>query len=598
MAKIPSKAQAKSAHKTQEQSSLGHLNHMSGVSYDVMDPIKTLRMVAASCFFGEPQYYAESGNMHDKARAPRETARTLSKSTYEHLDKTLGTGLSSPTWHGLSTATMMEQVIDAALDHDPRATLEEAARLRQEDHMRTTPQVIMVRAANHPKVRATGLVREYAPKILGRADEPVVQLAYHDAVYGTAIPNALKKAWRTFLATQTPTQLAKYRLENKSKTLKTVIKLCKPTGDVFQDILHDRLKLDTRDTWEAMLSSEGASKETWTKAVDVMGHMALLRNLRNFHQHGVDPKDYVPKLVATAAKGKQLPFRYFSAYQQVKAADGRALVLDAVEECMTRAVGELPHFKGRVMSLCDNSGSARGSMTSSMGTMKVANIANLTAVLTGMAADEGHVGVFGDTLKTFEVRKKASILDQVQAADRLGDTVGGGTENGIWLFFKNALQAKEHWDHIFVYSDMQAGHGGLYGTRPSDYAQFRWANSSQHIDVAALIKAYREQVNPNVHVYLVQVAGYKDTLAPEFYDKTYILGGWGEGLLKFAHSMSQLSTPTVTTGANVNAKAPATEPAPVVVAKAKPAVKKRTGLKVSVSAPKTAPSADTDEFGM
>jgi hypothetical protein len=43
-------------------------------------------------------------------------------------------------------------------------------------------------------------------------------------------------------------------------------------------------------------------------------------------------------------------------------------------------------------------------------------------------------------------------------------------------------------------------------------------------------------------VYLVQVAGYQDTLIPEFYDRTYILGGWGDGLLKFADKMNKMNS--------------------------------------------------------
>ena len=85
---------------------------------------------------------------------------------------------------------------------------------------------------------------------------------------------------------------------------------------------------------------------------------------------------------------------------------------------------------------------------------------------------------------------------------------------------------------------MQAGHGGLYGTNPSEYSKYKWSNS-HYIDVAKLIKDYRKTVNPNVNVFLVQVAGYKDTLVPEFYEKTYILGGWGDGLLRFAKEMSK-----------------------------------------------------------
>jgi hypothetical protein len=44
-----------------------------------------------------------------------------------------------------------------------------------------------------------------------------------------------------------------------------------------------------------------------------------------------------------------------------------------------------------------------------------------------------------------------------------------------------------------------------------------------------------------VKVFLVQIAGYQDTLMPEFYDRTYILGGWGEGLLRFAAEMAAIT---------------------------------------------------------
>lgn len=112
--------------------------------------------------------------------------------------------------------------------------------------------------------------------------------------------------------------------------------------------------------------------------------------------------------------------------------------------------------------------------------------------------------------------------------------MGVGTENGIWLFLGQVIRERQHWDHLFVYSDMQAGHGGLYGLNPNAYAKFRWPQSSRHIDVPKLISTYREQVNPNVLVYLVQTAGYSDTLVPDAHGRTFILGGWSPGLLRYA----------------------------------------------------------------
>lgn len=512
-----------------------HLNWMAGPSYDINDPLLRLRLAASSCFFGEPMYYQRDPD--DKRPLKTHIRGALTDAMLKHVRATLN-AVDPQDWRGKTPAELMESAIDAALDANPEATLQEAVRLRQEEHIRTTPQVILVRAANHPKVRGTTLIRQYAPKIISRADEPAVGLAYQLAKYGKPVPNALKKAWRAALERQSEYNLAKYRMEGRGVKLVDLVNLVHPKSEAVDKLVNGTLKL-TEQTWEAIISAQGASRESWESALKVMGHMALLRNLRNLLEQKVDPALFVDTLQEGAVNGKQLPFRYYSAYKAIQSgAPGQ--VLDAVESCLMTSLGNLPAFNGRVMSLCDNSGSARGTATSSMGTMQISSIANLTAVLTAMRADEGYIGVFGDKLETLPVRKRSSVFDLVKEADRLGAGVGGGTENGIWLFWDKAIREREHWDMVFVYSDMQAGHGGLYGVKPDDYKAYKW-NNTQYIDVPLLIKTYRQRVNPNVLVFLVQVAGYQDTILPEFYDKTYILGGWGDGLLRFAAEMAGLN---------------------------------------------------------
>lgn len=364
-------------------------------------------------------------------------------------------------------------------------------------------------------------------------------MAYQIARFGKPIPNALKKAWRAALEEFDDYQLAKYRMESREVKTVDVMNLVHPKSEAVDQLAKGTLKTTGR-TWEAIVSAQGSNQASWEQAFHTMGHMALLRNLRNLMEAGIDVAAVVKKLVGGAATGKQLPFRYYSAY---KAIEGQTVpqLLDALEECMLITLGNLPQFSGRVMSLCDNSGSARGATTSSMGTMPIASIGNLSAIITGQLADEGYVGIFGDQLETFAVRKRSSIFDQVKEADRLGGLVGGGTENGIWLFWDQAIRNREHWDWVFVYSDMQAGHGGLFGTDPQAYRDYIWQGSpNRYIDVPKLINTYRAQVNPKVQVLLVQIAGYQDTIVPEFYDRTYLLGGWGEGLFKFAAEMSHL----------------------------------------------------------
>lgn len=520
-----------------------HLNFMAGTSYDINNPILKLQLAASSCFFGEPMYYHKD---EDDKRAVR-TPPVWDKTTVDYLRKTLD-AIDPVSWRGMTPANLLEQAIDDALDYDPVMALRTGIWLRQVADIRTTPQVLLVRAAHHPKVKGTSHVRDAARNIIARADEPTVGLAYQLSKYGRkGIPNSLKRAWADALQSCSEYELAKYRMEAREVKLVDVVNLVHAKSDAISKLMKGELK--NSETWEAIVSAKGSNKESWEESIEHMGHMALLRNIRNFQQKGVDPSKYITKLINTAEKGKQLPFRYVSAYNAAVEAGAPATVLDGIEECLKKSFTRLPHFNGRVASLCDNSGSATGTTTSSMGTMKISTIANLTGILTGKVSDEGYIGVFGDRLNMSPIRKNSSVFDDLREAERAGAGIGGATENGIWLFWDKAIREKQHWDHVFVYSDMQAGHGGLYGVDPNEYKDYTWNPDGRtgwgycygrNIDVPALVNKYRKEVNKNVKVYLVQVAGYQDTIIPEFYKNTYILGGWGEGVIRFAAEMAKI----------------------------------------------------------
>lgn len=502
-----------------------HTNWMGAPGFSMSDPLHVLRITATSCFFGEPMYY--------QSKAVVKSA-SVTDFGCEKLEKLV------PDWHGSSPAEIIEAAIQAALDSDPEATLAFAAELRDIHHIRTTPQIILVLAAHHAKVRGTNLIGRYAPEIIMRADEPALGLAYHFAHYGkdSALPNSLKRAWTRALEGFSEYELAKYQMRDREVKTVDVVNLVHPKSVAVDKLSKGLLKVE--NTWEAIISAEGSNTAAWTKALAVMGHMALLRNLRNLCLAEVPRKLFLTKLIAGAPTGKQLPFRYFSAYKALQGAsiDVAGDVTDAIETCMAATLDNLPKFSGRSMFLCDNSGSAQDTTTSALGTMRVADIANLSGIIGGQLADDGHIGVFGDRLETFAVRKRASVFDQLDKAINLGHGIGKATENGVWLFWDKAISERQHWDNVFVFSDMQAGHGGLYGIDPIHYRDFICRGN--YIDIPKLVNTYRTKVNPNVNVYLVQVAGYPDTIMPEFYKRTYILGGWGEGLFRFAAAMTEL----------------------------------------------------------
>jgi hypothetical protein len=513
-----------------------HENFMGGTSFDVTDPILRLRCMAASSFFGEPQYYRPDVTGGEEKKAGRRRLAVLDtlfsrrgglgKHERNNLQRSLGIELNdaipASVAMGLTSAKMMENTIDEALTHNAIAALDLAVSLRREDNIRVTPQVIVVRAANLKALKGSGLIRRYARAVMQRPDEPATQLAYQRAAYGDApIPNGLKRAWRDFLAEATEYGLAKYRLEGRSVKTVDVVNLAHPASAAVNKLVTGELKLGSEglETWE----SKRSAGESWEAAIPVMGHMALLRNIRNFEEGGVSPALWTDRFIGTAATGKQLPFRYFSAYREVEKVTKNGRVLDAIEEAMEKSLSNLPSLPGRSLVLTDNSGSATGTMTSSMGSVAMSTIGNLMGILTArISAGGGDLGVFGDRLKMVPIRQKASVLEQLKQADHLGKEVGASTEHGIWLAFDQITREKEAYDNIFVYSDMQAGHGGLYGDSKG-YKDFVW--SGRNIDVAKLARRYRNQVNSKVNIFLVQIAGYDDTIIPEYYDRTFIIGG-------------------------------------------------------------------------
>ena len=513
-----------------------HKNYMNGDSWNLSDPFIKLRMVAASSFFGEPKYYNEDGTINSNILKNEDGYKDI-----DYIVESLGQPIFKPQ-DKCKVQKQFETLIDDCLSVDVEKTLQLAVSLRNEDLIRSTPQVILVRAAMHKNAKGTGLIKKYASQICQRGDEPAAVISYLFSTYGknTPIPNSIKKSLKEILESFNDYTISKYKMENNFVKTRDVVNLVHAFSPSIDKLMKGEAKQEK--TWNSIVSNANKNEKTdteiWTDALNGMPHMALLRNLRNLINNNVDENLYLDKLLKGVEGGKQLPFRYYSAYKFIKnIASSR--VLDTLEECLELSFKNAPHFEGKTMVLSDNSGSAWGSLTSDLGTMHVAEIGNLMAVMTAKMSDEGEVGIFGDRLDIIPVRKKQSIFDLLDKCTESGGKIGGATENGIWLFFDKVLKNKEHYDNIFVYSDMQAGHGGLYGEDPYDYMNYR-VNGSRYINVPKLINEYRKTVNPNVMVYLIQTAGYKDVLIPEYFDKTFILGGWSLNIPLFAAKMSEI----------------------------------------------------------
>lgn len=498
-------------------------NFMDGDSY-VINPLDTLKMITASSIFGEPAYYR--GSRSRKAYVVDELVKSFS--------------VIPEIYEGKKTEDIMEEAIDNSLDYDFKSTLDWAVTLRSDYFMRLNPQVIMVRAAIHPKRKEftsayPGKFDEINQKVMSRADEPMSQMAYYMYNNGgkkNDIPSILKRSWDKKISNLGRYQVAKYK--NHEIGMINAVRICHAHSNVIDELMQTgTVKVEENDkTWENLRSAGKSWKEIF-ETVN-MGHMALLRNIRGVFTEVSDIefcKKYMQKIKDTVVGSKQFPFRYYSALNVVKSSkcNHQPIIIDALEECMDIALANYPKLKGKTMCLSDNSGSAWGTFNSEYGSVTVADIDNLSSVITAACSDEGYVGKFGDKLITIPISKRHGILNQAQSISK-GRTndVGGATEGGIWEFFKNAIEKKDHWDNIFIYSDQQAGHGGLYGTdrHMREYDSAGYGCRSSMINVFKLIQDYRKHVNPKVNVFSIQTSSYDNVLVPEMAYRTSILYGW------------------------------------------------------------------------
>jgi len=494
-------------------------NFMGGNSY-TLSPLNTLKIVAASSIFGEPQYYRDGV---DASKTIRNAMTVEEYSIFSALVK-----------DKKSVADVFTEAIDNALTYDFGKTLELALELRTEYFMRLNPSVIFVRASIHPgraeyNTNNPGKMKEIGKSIALRPDDLTNQFEYYMFINGSknGLSSIVKRTWAEKLQEYSRYQLNKY----KGKRLIDLVRLSHANSEDINELMTTGTieVTDTEQTWESLRSAG----KTWSEILDTIKipHMALLRNIRGIFTE-ISDRDVAVKVLtqlkAGVRGGKQFPFRYWSAFKANQNSDihNKTLVLDTLEECIDLAVDNMPRIPGKVACLSDNSGSAWGSFNSEYGTVTVAEIANLSSLITAQTADEGYVGVFGDRLSLQGVSKRNGLLSQLAETSSRGKAQGGGTENGIWLFWDDAIKNKKHYDTVFIYSDMQAGTGNLYGVNSSDYSKYVHKRGGSYIDVLALVEKYRATVNPKVNVFTVQVAGYDNSVLPAELYRGAILTGW------------------------------------------------------------------------
>jgi hypothetical protein len=282
--------------------------------------------------------------------------------------------------------------------------------LRKDANLRTVAMVIAVETARTRLMTdKQGGNRDLINAALQRADEPGEALAYWLSNYGKPIPWPIKNGIAdAAIRLYNEFSFLKYgKNRNKSVSMKDVLRITRPTpGDAKQSALFSyiidptpvpvfatefvgpglpviaaREKLagfpkerrreilaspvgqallkEAGFTWENLSEylPGGMDAEAWELAISNMNIMALIRNLRNFDEAGINKlaRNVVRAKInpQNVRDSKQLPFRWYQAY---RATDSLHYVAD-LEDALDLSLENIPKLKGKTLVLVDMSGS-------------------------------------------------------------------------------------------------------------------------------------------------------------------------------------------------------------------------------------------------
>jgi len=244
------------------------------------------------------------------------------------------------------------------------ATIAEIAQIARTDlRLRHAPLFLLVQMA---KRRGGALTANAIAETIARPDELCELVALYFIEAGretgtlghTKIPAAMKRGLAAAFTKFDAYQLSKWDRADRLVKLRDVLFLChaKPK-DAAQAETWKKLidgSLPAADTWEVAISRGDDKRETWTRLLNgrKLGYMAVLMNLRNMSEAGVDTALVRKAILDGAARGRALPFRY------VAAAKAAPQFADALSDAMVSAIkGKLD---GTTLLVIDVSGSMVG----------------------------------------------------------------------------------------------------------------------------------------------------------------------------------------------------------------------------------------------
>lgn len=325
-----------------------------------------------------------------------------------------------------------------------------AIEAREVAKLRHVPLLLLVALAKHGS--GSAIVSETIARVIQRADELSEFLALYwtlnpkradgrNAPLSAQVKLGLAAAFGRFDAYQ----IGKYDRAREVR-LRDVLFLshAKAANEDRQGLykaLVDQT-LESPDTWEVALSAGGDKKAEFTRLLEAgkLGYLALLRNLRNMAQSGVDRSLVIDAIKARKGADRVLPFRYIAAARAAPSFE------PALDEALIASIGEMPRLKGRTIVLVDVSHSMDAKLSSKSDLTRIDAAAALASIV---PADDLRVFSFSNSLIEVPARKGMAGIEAITRSQAHMGTALSAT--------MKLINSKFEYDRLIVITDEQAG---------------------------------------------------------------------------------------------------------------------------------------------
>ncbi|QMW00212.1 TROVE domain-containing protein [Spirosoma foliorum] len=449
----------------------------------------------------------------------------------------------------------LERIQALVSEANPVFVAKLAVYVREQMYLRSAPVVLLGELA---KVHnGDNLVGNAVGRAVQRPDEITELLAYYQRTNqrtGAKKLNRISKQMQKGLATAfnkfDEYQFAKYE-RNTAVKLRDALFLVHPKAKTeTQQAVFDKIvngTLSTPYTWETELSAVGqikfateaekaaAIRAKWEELITSgrLGYMATLRNLRNMLVAGISGAHVEqvcellsnPKAVRNA---KQLPFRFLSAYRELKALPlGHVpLVLEALEDAIYASVANLRGFDSQtsVVVACDVSGSMQKPISPNSKVL-LYDIGLLLGMLLQAKCRNVLSGMFGDRWKTIALPARSILANMDEFYRREGEV--GYSTNG-YLVINDLIQKRYKADKVMLFTDTQLWDSNTGNNQSANTLSAKWMQY--------------KRLFPDARLYLFDLAGYGNVPLRVEKNDVFLIAGWSDKVFDVLQALEEGQT--------------------------------------------------------